>query len=189
MTFSSHGTSLRIGAAFFLACVLTGCRAEPRPDLVAAESTVVPQCPQARDTEPAPDTYQSLVNPLEQTSTNLTQGRSLYEVERKGGSCASCHGLQGDGRGPDGVSLDPPPRDFTCAATMAALSDGQLFWIIENGSGDFHRPARQGGQRVTRPGRREAHTAMSAYGEQLRDVEIWQLVLHLRSLAQSGDAP
>jgi mono/diheme cytochrome c family protein len=189
MTFVSYDKPLRIGVVLSIASLLAGCLAEPGPSMVAAQSTGMTQCPQLRDTERAPDTYQLLGNPLEQTSANLAQGRALYEAERKGGSCVSCHGLQGDGRGPEGASLDPAPRDFTCAATMATLSDGQLFWIIENGSGDYHQPVRQGGQRVARPARREAHTAMSAYGGQLRDVEIWQLVLYLRTLAQSGDAP
>lgn len=189
MTLVSRGKPLRIGVVLSIACVLAGCQIEPGPGRAAAQSTGLIQCPQSRHTERAPDTYQSLGNPLERTSVHLAQGRVLYEAERKGGSCASCHGRQGDGRGADGAALDPPPRDFTCAATMAALSDGQLFWIIENGSGDHHQPARQGGQRVARPGRREAHTAMSAYGRQLRDAEIWQLVLYLRTLARPGDAP
>jgi len=189
MTFASHYKSHRIGVLLTIACLLAGCLSEPGRDAVAVGSIAAWQCPQPRETERAPDTYQSLRNPLEPTRANLADGRALYELEREGGSCASCHGLKGDGRGPDAASLVPPPRDFTCAATMAALTDGQLFWIIEHGSGTFHRPSRQGAQQVPRPGRREAPTAMAAYGRELRDAQIWQLVLHVRSRAQSGDTP
>ena len=138
-----------------------------RTGRVATPPDTTIQCPQPRDTQRAPDTYQVLRNPLEPTPANLAHGRALYEIQREDGSCASCHGPEGDGRGPDGASLVPPPRDFICVATMATLSDGQLFWIIENGSGDSHQPARQGAQQVPRPGRREVPTAMTAYGGQL----------------------
>jgi mono/diheme cytochrome c family protein len=187
MTFASRHECRRVALLLSIAWLLGGCMTEPGRDAVAG-SVAALRCPQPRDTERAPDRYQLLLNPLAPTRANLAAGRALYALEREGGSCASCHGPEGDGRGPDAASLVPPPRDFTCAATMAALTDGQLFWIIENGSGDFHRPARQGAQQVPRPGRREPATAMAGYAGELRDTQIWQLVLHVRSLAQSGDA-
>jgi hypothetical protein len=70
---------------------------------------------------------------------------------------------------------------------MSALSDGQLFWITKYGSGAFHLPAQQGAQQVPRPGRRESPTAMTAYGRQLSDAEIWQLVLYLRSFTATTE--
>lgn len=41
------------------------------------------------------------------SADQLNNGRMLY-----GRYCASCHGVDGDGKGPAGVSLRPPPRDF-----------------------------------------------------------------------------
>jgi cytochrome c553 len=54
-------------------------------------------CPQRRDTERAPASYYSRLNPLPRTATNLEQGRLLYLEDGKPMSCASCHGVKGDG--------------------------------------------------------------------------------------------
>jgi len=188
MTFASYRLPLGISVLLLVSCLLAACHAGYAPARVAPPAAAI-QCPQPRDTQRAPDTYQMRHNPLEPKAANLAQGRALYELPREGGSCASCHGQEGDGRGPGGTSLVPPPRDFTCAATMATLSDGQLFWIIENGSGDYHQPARQGAQQVPRPGRREVPTAMDAYGGQLSQAQIWQLVLYLRSTTRHPAEP
>jgi mono/diheme cytochrome c family protein len=186
MTPASCRNRLEISLLLVIAGLMTGCTAGPTPAGVAAATAATSQCPQARETQRAPDTYQALRNPLDPNDEHLAQGRTLYEAEREGYSCASCHGVEGGGRGPDGAVLMPPPRDFTCTATMQTLTDGQLFWIIQNGSGAYHQPARQGAQQVPRPGRREAPTAMTAYGRQLSEAEIWQLVLYIRSLAPAG---
>ncbi len=37
----------------------------------------------------------------------LSQGKKLYEQ-----NCVSCHGTNGDGKGPAGVLLKPPPSEF-----------------------------------------------------------------------------
>ena len=37
----------------------------------------------------------------------LAQGKKLYEQ-----NCMPCHGPKGDGKGPAGALLKPPPRDF-----------------------------------------------------------------------------
>jgi mono/diheme cytochrome c family protein len=71
-----------------------------------------------------------------------------------------CHGKDGDGRGQLSGQFDPPPRNFACAATIDGIPDGQLHWIIKNGS----------------PG-----TAMPSF-DYLNDEEIWQLVIYLRSM-------
>src|SRR3546814_1922684 len=44
-------------------------------------------------------------------SPDLARGATLY-----GQNCASCHGMSGDGRGPDAARLDPPPIAFSDAA-------------------------------------------------------------------------
>lgn len=172
-----------------LALVLAGCPAASGPARDAGPQPTELQCPQPRDTQRAPDTYQALVNPVTPTADHLARGRVLYEADRAGGSCASCHGTAGDGRGPTGAGLVPPPRDFTCAATMDQLSDGQLFWITKYGSGAFHVPAGQGAQQVPRPGRRASPTAMTGYGQTLSDAEIWALVLYMRSFADEPAEP
>ncbi|NHA15645.1 cytochrome c [Thioalkalivibrio sp. XN279] len=191
MTFPIASTACKFAALPALALLLAGCPAASGPTGDPGPQHAELQCPQPRDTQRAPDTYQALTNPLAPSAENLAQGRALYQADRPGGSCASCHGSAGDGRGPAGAGLVPPPRDFTCAPTMAPLSDGQLFWITKYGSGAFHVAAGQGSQQVSRPGRRENPTAMAPYDEQLSDAEIWQLVLYMRSFldAPAAQAP
>ena len=46
--------------------------------------------------------------------------------------CAICHGNDGSGDTPIGDGLYPKPPDLRRAATQN-LSDGEIFWIIENG--------------------------------------------------------
>jgi hypothetical protein len=69
---------------------------------------------------------------------------------------------------------------------MAGVPDGQLYWVIESGSGEYHAPSSQGAQRVERPGRGEPPTAMRGYGNILSSTETWQLVLYIRSLHRGG---
>jgi mono/diheme cytochrome c family protein len=45
--------------------------------------------------------------PPKKTPDLLTQGKKLYEE-----NCSPCHGDKGNGKGPAGVALKPPPRDF-----------------------------------------------------------------------------
>lgn len=143
------------------------------------------QCPQPRTMAPAPASYLRLVNPLPQTEENIEKGRVLYQAKAKPVSCASCHGAKGAADGPRGADLIPPPRNFTCVQTMAGLSDGQLYWAIENGSGEFHAPSRQGAQQIPRPGRGVPPSARGSTNR-LNSTDIWQLVLYIRSLEGSG---
>jgi mono/diheme cytochrome c family protein len=46
--------------------------------------------------------------------------------------CATCHGNDGSGDTPIGRGLYPKPPDLRAAETQK-LSDGDIFWIIENG--------------------------------------------------------
>ena len=60
--------------------------------------------------------------------------------------------------------MEPPPRNFTCEKVMEALPDGQLFWVIKNGS---------------------KGTAMPAHKFSLRDDQIWQLILFIRRFLET----
>jgi len=119
------------------------------------------QCPQPRATAKAPEEFYNRINPLETTQGNIEKGRLLFQLDVQP-TCVLCHGSQGDGTGGFGANLSPPPRNFTCTETMKAISDGQLFWIIRNGSPDTGMPPFQG----------------------LQDEQIWELILFIRSLAQ-----
>ena len=168
-----------------------GCTTGPEPAAEsAARETAAPtasatDCPQARQTQQAPDSYLALTNPLPRNEQHIIRGRMLYEAQREPAACAACHGADGRG-GPAGAGLVPPPRNLACGATMNPLPDGQLYWVIERGSGAFHDPATQGAQQIGRPGRRDA-TSMQPFGEQLSETEIWQLVTYIRTLAEPPD--
>lgn len=127
----------------------------------AAAPALGAQCPQPRFTGKAPDEYYSRANPLQPTEANLAAGRASFLGDPRKVSCATCHGKSGDGKGELADQFDPPPRDFSCAATIKGVPDGQLFWIIRYGS----------------PG-----TSMPPH-KRLSDEQVWQLVLYLRQLA------
>jgi mono/diheme cytochrome c family protein len=119
-------------------------------------------CPQARTTKKAPADFLNRTNPLPATPAHVQAGKKLYAETAKPLACMNCHGQQGDGAGPIGAALVPPPRNFTCGATMKDITDGQLFWVIKNGS--------QGTGMMAFPG--------------LSDDEVWQIIHYLRTLAR-----
>ena len=139
-----------------LASVLTACAGDARSPWPPAS-----QCPQPRFTGKAPEKIYALSNPIKVDAAGIAAGRRLYEKEASS-SCQMCHGIKGDGQGPLSTQFDPPPRNFACAQTVNGIPDGQLFWIIQNGS----------------PG-----TSMPNF-KALRDEQVWQLVLYLRELAR-----
>jgi mono/diheme cytochrome c family protein len=74
-----------------------------------------------------PATARRLRNPEPATSENIRSG-----LEHWADHCASCHANSGAGDTAVGRSLYPPPPDMRQAATQN-LTDGELFYIIENG--------------------------------------------------------
>lgn len=61
----------------------------------------------------------------------VAEGKKIFEGK---GTCVNCHGKKGDGAGPAGKVLTPGPRDFTNCKFHKKRKDGELFWIIKNGS-------------------------------------------------------
>lgn len=82
--------------------------------------------------------------------------------------CASCHGNGGKGDTAMGRNLYPRAPDMTLAPTQQ-LSDGELFWIIENGV---------------------KLTGMPAWGSPAAedDAETWELVHFIRRLPSLTEA-
>lgn len=119
------------------------------------------ECPQPRATVKAPDEFYNLVNPLENTPAHIEKGRLLFSTDVQP-TCVMCHGDKGDGTGGFGADMSPKPRNFACNEIMKNIPDGQLFWVIQNGSPETGMPPFQG----------------------LQDEQIWQLVLYIRSLGK-----
>jgi len=134
------------------------------PEAAAAVSGGGPTgvCPQERKTAKAPGDFLSKANPLPASAGTINAGKTLFLQTAKPLACAQCHGEKGDGQGLLGAALVPPPRNFTCGRTMKDIPDGQLFWIIKNGS----------------PG-----TGMMAFAG-MPDDEVWQVIRYIRSLAR-----
>ena len=133
------------------------------PDVAAAgEGASGAACVQPRKTAKAPADFWAKTNPLPSSSSSIKAGKELFLKGAQPVACVMCHGELGDGKGLMGGAFVPPPRNFSCGAMMRELPDGQLFWIIKNGS----------------PG-----TGMMAFAG-LPDEQVWQLIHYIRSLAK-----
>lgn len=163
--------------------ILAGCaRTMENPDADSAGMA----CNAERGTPRAPEEIRSLSNPLEFTPETIATGRRLYQQDAEPIACAQCHGVRGDGMGPLARHLSPAPSNFTCDF-YAAVSDGQLFWVIRDGSGVVQSEPGHSRAEVRRPGRRDRETAMRAHGGFLTETEIWQIVAYLRTFQSAED--
>ena len=104
---------------------------------------------------------QHLKNPFKATAENIAKGEALFHNK---GTCFTCHGKRGDGKGLAAPGLDPSPRNFTNAAFHAMRTDGELFWVIREGI----------------PGT----AMMPMVGSVITEEEAWLVLLYERSLGQ-----
>ena len=106
----------------------------------------------------------AVTNPLPADEEVIAKGKALYEGKA---FCKVCHGPDGKGLGADidPKSLKGPlPRNFTDKKWQAARTDGELFWIMKNGS---------------------KGTAMASFIPLiLTEEEAWQVLRYVRSFAQ-----
>ena len=101
----------------------------------------------------------ALTSPLPNSPEILAQGKALYNGK---GTCFNCHGKDGDGNGPLAVQLNPSPRNFQHHGFWRHRTEGEIFWVIKNGS---------------------VGTSMVGFGGQLTDEEIWSIIQYARSFA------
>jgi mono/diheme cytochrome c family protein len=93
---------------------------------------------------------------------DVAKGKQVFTVY-----CATCHGENGDGQGPVGKTLDPPPRDFTKGDFKYGGSDQDIFDVISNGA------ASKGGSPL-----------MAPWGAVIPEADRWAVVKYVRSLKQ-----
>ncbi len=152
--------------AWAVLVLMWGCIPVPEtkaePKKVAQQVDAAGDCPQVRNTPSAPKAARDRFNPVFASDITLQTGQKLYQNAQPL-ACKICHGEQGDGKGDPDFESTPPARNFTCAATMNELSDGQLFWIIKSGS---------------------PNTSMPAFSD-LSEEDIWTLVYYLRGFSKS----
>src|SRR5882724_11277355 len=88
------------------------------------------------------------LNPVSPTEENLIAGADIYKEE-----CARCHGQANGHISILGSSFYPPVPQLP--GHPSDRSDAELFWIVKHGV---------------------RNTAMPAWGKQLSDNDIWQVV-------------
>ncbi|MGP0594017.1 c-type cytochrome [Nitrospira sp. T9] len=70
-------------------------------------------------------------NPFLSTSENIEKGKKVFHGKA---FCVTCHGPEGKGLGDIPGLRGRLPRNFTDKTWQAARTDGELFWILQNGS-------------------------------------------------------
>jgi len=96
-------------------------------------------------------------NPIAPSPENRAGGLAHYR-----GMCVTCHGAPGVDASEIGEGLNPPAPDLTLPKVQAR-TDGELFWIVQNGL---------------------RMTGMPAFGPTHREEEIWKIVAFLRHLPE-----
>lgn len=92
---------------------------------------------------------------------DFARGKALYAQQ-----CASCHGVSGDGDGPQAIGLDPPAIAFTDESRARERSIFALYQVIEQGL---------------------EGTSMMSFAD-LPPQDRWALAFYAGSLAYSEDA-
>ena len=107
------------------------------------------------------ESARAVTNPFPVNPEVLQKGKALFEGKA---FCRACHGADGKGLG---MVLDystfkgPLPRNFTDKMWQQTRTDGELFWILKNGS----------------PG-----TDMASFIPLiLTEEEAWQVLMYVRS--------
>ncbi len=90
------------------------------------------------------------------------QGKPIFETR-----CASCHGLQGRGDGPQAPFLSPRPASLISAGT-SVKTDAELFAIINNG---------------------KPRTSMPAWKDALNEQERRDVLAYIRTLVRFHPKP
>ena len=138
ISYPGYGYLLLIGTMILSSCESPYVAPPPLPyhqneNPNTGKNPLLPRVPAQLTTE-----VRALLSPLYISSSNVTEaviheGLQLYEGK---GTCVNCHGWDGTGNGPASLMFQPPPRDFTDCRFHHVRSDGELFWIIKNGSPD-----------------------------------------------------
>ncbi len=115
------GLGIVLGGAMFLWIGSRGISAREEP---GALETMMAQTMRGFA---IPRRDRNMKNPVPLTADVVTEGMGHYADH-----CAACHGNDGSGHTEIGLGLYPKPPDMRQKATQS-LSDGELFYIIENG--------------------------------------------------------
>jgi mono/diheme cytochrome c family protein len=143
----------------FTACVAASLGLWGIPVFGADDAVLKPRVPIDQIEE-----ARARTNPLPATEETIEKGKRLFQGKA---FCMTCHGKDGKGLGADiepGILKGPLPRNFTDKEWQAARTDGELVWILKNGS---------------------KGTAMAPFIPLvLTEEEAWQVLRYVRSFGQ-----
>ena len=116
-----HGLTMKM---IFCGLVLLGVNISTA--FAADQSVLQPRVP-ANQIEEA----RTWANPYPSTPETIEKGKHIFHGKA---FCVTCHGRDGKGLGNIPGLVGKLPRNFTGKAWLAARSDGEIFWILKNGS-------------------------------------------------------
>jgi len=99
---------------------------------------------------------QDIDNPFSPTRKNIEEGSKVYFGK---GLCVKCHGVNGKGLEVPGH----PPRNFTDPKWQDVRTDGEMMWVLKNGSPGTSMPIR--------------------VGKVISEEEAWKVILFIRTFA------
>ena len=100
-------------------------------------------------------------NPFPATPDNIQKGKTIFHGKAY---CMTCHGKDGKGLGDIPGLTGRLPRNFTDKDWQAGRMDGELLWILKNGS---------------------SGTAMVFFIPQvLTEDQAWHVILYVRSFGK-----
>jgi mono/diheme cytochrome c family protein len=108
---------------------------------------------------PVPEEFKKMKNPVAKDAAGMKAAAAVYAEK-----CAQCHGETGKGDGPEAEMYSTKPANFTDAAMMAEMTDGEIYYKMTEG----RRP-------------------MPTFKKQLTDQQRWQLVHFIREFAAKSD--
>lgn len=142
---------IRIGFLYLLCLCLM-----PETVRAADQEVLKPRVPPDQIEE-----ARSWINPFPSTKENIEKGKALFHGKA---FCMTCHGKDGRGYSEIPGLVGKLPRNFTYQAWQAARKDGELLWILKNGS---------------------KGTAMASFIPLVvTEEEAWYLILYVRSFGK-----
>ncbi len=110
--------------------------------------------------------FKGMKPPVPETPETIQKGKEIFNGK---GTCFTCHGNDGKGKGAMAAALDPSPRNFTDPKFNQCKTPGEMFWAVKNGI----------------PGSGMVAAVDSGL---ITEEEAWQVVLFERSLGKK-EAP
>jgi mono/diheme cytochrome c family protein len=113
------------------------------------------QAPPVQSTAMPPDAAK-MINPIKPTPESQAKAKKFY-----GYDCSMCHGDNGNGKGEVAADMKLKMLDFTDPEAMKAITDGEMFYIIQNGK-----------------------DKMPGEGDRARPDDVWNMVVYVRAFAK-----